>query len=73
MAHGHSRNYTTLTDATRKAQAARNMDQSCPVRLKGKAIGNFGLGRLGRRRLFSCDRWSGQQQAAKGKRSERGK
>src|SRR3546814_3857382 len=24
-----------------KAQAACNMDQSCPVRLKGKAIGNF--------------------------------
>ena len=57
----------------RKAQAARNMDQSCPVRRKGKAIGNFGLGRPGRRRLFGCDRWRGQQQAAKGKRSERGK
>src|SRR3546814_2685133 len=27
-----------------KAQAACNMDKSCPVRLKGKAIGNFGLG-----------------------------
>src|SRR3546814_18429244 len=51
-----------------KAQAACNMDQSCPVRLKGKAIGNFGLGRLGRRRVFSCARWSGQTQPAKGRR-----